>query len=118
MIFHPWVNRKTLNSLYSASDIGVWPGLSSVSIVDAASSGLPLVIARYPVETYAIENGNGFAFEIDNVEELRRYLEILIYDDKLRKEMGRKSRELVENKLNWKSITTRYLKAYTLALTR
>jgi glycosyltransferase involved in cell wall biosynthesis len=116
IIFHPWVERTTLNAFYSASDIGVWPGLSSTSIVDAASSSLPLIIARYPVETYAVGNGNGFTFEIDNVEELRRYLEILIYDDKLRKKMCRKSRELVEQKLNWKAITMRYLEAYTLAL--
>jgi len=112
VIFHPWVDRKILNSFYSASDIGVWPGLSSISIVDAASSGLPLIISRYPVETYAVENGNGFTFEIDNVKELRKYLEILICNDKLRKEMGRRSRELVERKLNWRTITIEYLKAY------
>lgn len=116
VIFHPWVDRKTLNSFYSASDIGVWPGLSSTSIIDAASNSLPLIIARYPVESYAVVNGNGFMFEIDNVKELRKYLEILIYNDKLRKEMGLRSRELVERKLNWKTITLLYLDAYTSVL--
>jgi glycosyltransferase involved in cell wall biosynthesis len=112
VIFHPWVDRTMLNSLYSASDIGVWPGLSSISIVEAASSGLPLIIARYPVEIYAVENGNGFTFKIDDVNELRKCLEILIYDEKLRREMGYKSRKLVEEKLNWKTITLKYLEAY------
>ena len=112
VIFHPWVNSAALPSFYSASDIGVWSGLSSISIVDAASTGLPLIIARYPVETFAIENGNGFAFEIGNVGELHKYLELLIYDSKLREEMGRKSRLLVEQKLNWKKITMQYLNAY------
>jgi len=112
VIFHPWVERTMLNSFYSASDIGVWPGLSSTSIVDAASSGLPLIIARYPVEIYAVENGNGFTFKIDDVNELRKCLEILIYDEKLRREMGYKSRKLVEEKLNWKTITLKYLEAY------
>lgn len=116
VIFYPWVNSAALPSFYSASDIGVWPGLSSISIVDAASTGLPLIIARCPVETFTIENGNGFTFEIGNVEELRRCLEILIYDDKLRKEMGHKSRLLVEQKLNWKAITMQYLNAYNYAL--
>lgn len=111
IIFHPWVERTMLNSFYSASDIGVWPGLSSISIVEAASSGLPLVIARYPVETYAVENGNGFTFKIDDVNGLRRCLEILIYDEKLRREMGCKSRKLVEEKLNWKIIALKYLDA-------
>lgn len=116
VVFHPWVTVAALPSFYSASDIGVWPGLSSISIVDAASTGLPLIIARCPVETYAIENGNGFAFEIGNVDELRKYLKVLIYDSKTRKEMGHKSRLLVEQKLNWKGITVQYLNAYNYAL--
>jgi len=118
IIFHPWVERTVLSSFYSASDISVWPGLSSTSIVDAASNGLPLIIARYPVETYTVENGNGFTFEINNVKELRKYLKILIYDDELRRNMGRKSRKLVEQKLNWKTITMQYLEAYTSTLPR
>lgn len=112
VIFHPWIDKTLLPSFYSASDIGVWPGLSSTSIVDAASTGLPLIISRCPVETFAIDNENGFAFEIGNVQELQRYLEILIRDEKLRKEMGRKSRLLVEQSLNWESITSKYMTAY------
>jgi glycosyltransferase involved in cell wall biosynthesis len=116
VIFHPWIHKNSIPSFYSASDIGVWPGLSSVSIVDAASTGLPLVIARYPVDTFAIENGNGFAFEIGNVEELGTFLKVLIYDSGLRKEMGQKSRLLVEEKLNWRAITQRYIDIYTNVL--
>jgi glycosyltransferase involved in cell wall biosynthesis len=112
VIFQSWVDAKEIPAFYSASDIAVWPGLSSISIVDAASTGLPLVIARYPVETFAIENGNGFAFEIGNVGELRNFLEILIHNEKLRKEMGNKSRLLVEQKLNWTHIALQYLESY------
>jgi glycosyltransferase involved in cell wall biosynthesis len=115
VLFHPWVNSATLPFFYSASDIGVWPGLSSISIVDAASTGLPLIIARCPVEIFAIENGNGFAFEIGNAEELRSYIETLVYDERLRKLMGHKSRLLVEHKLNWTKIAHSYLNAYSLA---
>ena len=116
VVFQSWVEKTLIPSFYSASDIGVWPGLSSISIVDAASTGLPLVISRCPVETFAIENENGFSFEIGNVQELRRYLEILIRDDGLRKRMGQKSRQLVEQTLNWSSITGKYLTAYTSTL--
>jgi glycosyltransferase involved in cell wall biosynthesis len=112
VIFHPWVNRTMISTFYSASDIGTWPGLSSISIIDAVSTGLPVVIARYPVEIFAIENENGFAFEIDNVEELRKCLEILVRDDKLRKEMGCRSRLLVEQRLSWNKIVEEYLRVY------
>ena len=113
VIFHPWVHRTFLYAFYSAGDIAVWPGSSSISIVEAASVGLPVIIERSPVEIYAIEYGNGFAFKRGDINELRKYLEILIHDGKLREEMGLKSRLLVEHKLNWRAITLQYLDAYT-----
>ena len=116
VFFHQWVHRTRLPAFYSASDIAVWPGSSSISIVEAASVGLPVVIARSPVEIYAIENGNGFAFERGNISELRNFLETLIYDDTLRGEMDRRSRLLVEQKLNWNSIAEQYLNVYNSVL--
>ena len=113
VIFHPWVHRTMLPDFYSASDIAVWPGLSSISIIEAASIGLPLIIEASPIEIYGIEYGNGFTFEPGNVEELRKYLVILIYNDKLRRDMGTKSSLLVKEKLNWASITTSYLDTYS-----
>jgi len=115
IIFHSWVHRLKLPALYSASDIAVWPGLSSISIVEAASTGLPVIIEKASVEKYAIENSNGFEFERGNIVQLREYLELLIYNEALRKEMGRKSRILIERKLNWKTITKKYLDAYIYA---
>jgi glycosyltransferase involved in cell wall biosynthesis len=118
VIFYPWVTKDNIPSLYSASDVGVWPGLSSISIVDAASTGLPLIIARYPVESFAIKNGNGLSFEIGNVEELSKCIKTLFYDEKVRKSMGQKSRLLVEDELNWAKISRNYFDAYSFAVNR
>ena len=116
VIFHPWVHRTKLSDFYSASDIAVWPGGPSISIVEAASVGLPIIVKRSPITRYAIVYGNGFAFKHGKINEIRKYLEVLIYDDKLRREMGRKSRLLVEQKLNWKSIAIQYLNVYARIL--
>ena len=116
IIFHPWVHRTLLPDFYSASDIAVWPGLSSISIIEAASVGLPLIIEKSPVEIYGLEYGNGFTFEPSNIEDLRKYLQILIYNEEIRKHMGKKSRLLVKQKLNWKSLSLQYLSAYKSAL--
>lgn len=116
VIFQPWVRRNQLPDFYSASDIAVWPGLSSISIVDAAAVSLPLVVANSPVEIFAVENHNGFVFELGDVEELTICLKRLIDSEALRKEMGSRSRFLVETKLNWRSISQQYLTAYTYAL--
>jgi len=115
-IFHPWVHRTRLPDFYSASDIAVWPGVSSISIVEAASIGLPVIMTKSPIETYAMEYENGFAFERGNINELREYLKILIHNEETRKDMGRRSRLLVERRLNWRSITVQYLNAYKHAL--
>jgi glycosyltransferase involved in cell wall biosynthesis len=110
--FRPWANREELCKLYSASDVAVWPGLSSISIIDAASVGLPLIIANVPVESYAVSNKNGFTFEVGNVNDLQANLQVLIDNEKLRKKMSLRSRYLVENQLNWKFVATKYYDAY------
>ena len=101
-----------LPDYYNASDIAVWPGLSSISIIEAASTGLPLIISNYPIETYSIEYRNGYSFEIGNEVQLRNLLAILIYNNNKRDEMGTKSRKLVEDKLNWSNIADLYVESY------
>jgi glycosyltransferase involved in cell wall biosynthesis len=115
MIIYPPFPLEYLPKLFSASDIAVWPGLSSISIIEAASVGLPIVIERSPVEVYGVEE-NGFTFSPGNIEDLRKCLKILIENSKLRKEMGIKSRMLVENKLNWEIISRRYEDIYLKCL--
>lgn len=113
VIFHPWVHRTRLRDIYSASDIAVWPGGPSISIVEAASVGLPVIIKRSAITKYALQYQNGFTFEQGKIAQLRDYLRILIQNEKMRKDMGCRSRSLVEQKLNWRSITIQYLDAYS-----
>jgi 1,2-diacylglycerol 3-alpha-glucosyltransferase len=112
VVFHNWVPRTRLPDFYNASDIAVWPGSVSISIIEAASTGLPLIVKHSTITKNVISNGNGLTYEPDNIEKLRQRLEELLTDKDLRKAMGKKSRLLVEKKLNWKSITSQYLKAY------
>ncbi len=116
VIFHPLVHRTDLPNFYSAGDIAVWPGTPSISIIEAASNSLPLIIQKNPVSIYKVEYGNGFVYKKGDVDELSGYLEILINDAKLRQEMGKRSRLLVEKKLNWDNIAQLYLNAYKGAL--
>ena len=112
VIFHPSVHRTRLPDIYSASDIAVWPGGPSISIVEAASVGLPIIIKRSAITKYTLQHDNGFTFKQGNISELREYLRILIHNEKMRKDMGRRSRSLVEQKLNWRSVALQYLNAY------
>jgi len=115
MVFHSSVHRTKLPEYYSASDIGVWPGSPSISILEAMSSGLPVVIRRSFVSNCELEYGNGFSFDHSDLSALISCLHRLISDEELRAEMGKRSRALVEDKLNWRKIAITYLGLYKMA---
>lgn len=111
--FHPFVARDELAALYNASDIAVWPGTHSISMVDAVSVGLPLVMTpKFPAWTSLIRNGNGLAFRAGELDDLVAALEPLVACERLRLEMGKKSRALARRELDWASIGKTYLDAY------
>lgn len=65
-----------LGGLYRASDIGVWPTQESMSMLDAAACGIPIVVNNtiHAVERIA---GNGLVYELGNPEDLARVLQSL-----------------------------------------
>jgi glycosyltransferase involved in cell wall biosynthesis len=115
----PPVSRTALSSYYNASDIAVWPGGPAISMIDAMATGLPLVVCKYHKlredsrdTTHLIEYNNGLSFIRGNALELASCIEKLSIKDSLRRKMGDRSRELVEDKLNWETIASQYLTAY------
>jgi glycosyltransferase involved in cell wall biosynthesis len=122
MILRPAVPRTELPVFYSAADVGVWPGIPSNSIIEAMSSSLPIIIVDYSSRRHEydtsgfLENENGLSFAEGNADELSFAVQKLADDDELRRRMGRRGRELVEKKLNWKTISAMTTDAYERAL--
>jgi len=119
VIFHPTVDRNDLPKYFNAADFGVWPGSPSISIIEAMSAGLPVVIAGYPNPrddaydtTNLLKYRNGLSFSRGSVSQLTSCIEKLMCDVNLRKEMGRRSRKYVEKELDWRMIASRYLELY------
>ena len=112
VMFHNSVHRTALPIFYSAADFAIWPGHHSVSILEAMSTGLPVIIARSKWTNHLLEYKNGFDYEEGNIEALRPYIQTLLENGDLRREMGRKSRKLVEKKLNWNNLTKKYVEVY------
>lgn len=115
----PPVPRTALSSYYNAADVAVWPGGPAISMIDAMATGLPIIICRYHAlredycdTTHLIEYNNGLSFIRGNFIELASCIEKSSSDERLRKEMGRMSRKLVEDKLNWETIMNQYLHVY------
>jgi glycosyltransferase involved in cell wall biosynthesis len=101
-----------LPSFYSSADFAIWPGHNSVSIVEAMSTGLPVIIPESKWIDHLLKYENGFSYPEGDVAELRKRICILLNNVELRREMGRRSRELVEKELNWNTIAEQYLNAY------
>ena len=114
VIFHHAVHRTELPSFYSAADFAVWPGSPSISIIEAMSTSLPVIIARSKWTNHLLEYGNGFDFSEGDVEALRACIQSLLENDDLRQKMGETSRKIVEEKLNWNNIARQYIEAYRL----
>ena len=115
ILFLPFQNKSMLPYYYNAADIGVWPGQDSITIVEAIATGLPVIIPFSYRNIHYIENGNGFHFTKGSWKELMICLDRFTYDEKLRKKMKLKSRELAEKKLGGNVITEQTIDYYKKA---
>jgi glycosyltransferase involved in cell wall biosynthesis len=98
-----------LYKYYSASDLAVWPLQESLAMNDAAACSLPFIANSTMGDKSRISNNNAFLYEIDNVKDLKKKIEILIKDKPLRIKMGKNGRQLMIEKLSWKKIAKRYI---------
>ncbi len=104
--------NEELPAVYSAADIGVWPGDASITYLECASCGVPLVLPDCEYSRCAMTNDNGLYFERGNAEALADALGALVADDDRRSEMGRNSRELIEKELNWDALAGQTIAIY------
>jgi glycosyltransferase involved in cell wall biosynthesis len=99
-----------LADYYRASDVGVWPKQESMSMLDAASSGLPLIVTDHIGELNRVE-GNGYVYEEGSIDDLVKKL--LYFSDKvLRDNMGRNGSHKMRENYSWINVATNIEKYY------
>jgi glycosyltransferase involved in cell wall biosynthesis len=106
----PWLPRNKLMELMSRCSVFVLPSFFEVCpvvVLEAMASAKP-VVARANMGTIdtIIHGKNGFLYSSDG--ELRKYLEILLSDDNLRKKIGRNARRTIEQEYTFSRIANRY----------
>lgn len=116
VLFHPAVHRTELPSFYSAADFAIWPGHHSISIIEAMSTGLPIIIPQSEWMDHLLKFENGFSYAEGDVAGLRKCIHVLLDNVELRREMGKRSRKLVEKELSWNNIAEEYLRIYNSLL--
>jgi phosphatidylinositol alpha 1,6-mannosyltransferase len=97
--FLGFIPDKDLASLYRLADVFAIPSeaeLQSLATMEAMACGLPVVAAdAYALPELVHHNINGFLFQRGNSDELAQYLDVLVTDMELRRQMGLQSLDII-----------------------
>jgi glycosyltransferase involved in cell wall biosynthesis len=114
-VLRDFVPARELPRFYRAADIGVWPKYESMSMLDAAACGLPIVVNHTVLATERF-NGNGLTYQLGDVASLVETL-LRLGDGNLRRTLGEFGAAKVATKFSWISIAKRRLGDYETVLT-
>jgi 1,2-diacylglycerol 3-alpha-glucosyltransferase len=97
--FLGYIHDADLAPLYRLADVFAIPSeaeLQSLTTMEAMACGLPVVAAdAYALPELVHHQVNGFLFQRGNSGEMAQYLDTLVEDAALRKQMGAKSLEII-----------------------
>lgn len=113
-IVHPFVPFQELPAIFRAVDIGVWPRQESISMLDAAACGIPIVISDKVLAVERVQ-GNGLTYNEDDPVDLMRALQVLRDIDR-RKHLGSIGAAKIEREYSWVAIARRRITDYEAAL--
>jgi glycosyltransferase involved in cell wall biosynthesis len=111
---HPFVPVTELSNFYRAADIGVWPAQESMSMLDAAACGLPIVVNDTMSAPERIE-GNGLYYRLNDLADLIQILQRL-HDPVLRRTLGSCGAQKIVRDFSWASVAERRIRGYEIAL--
>ncbi|MEM0085039.1 MAG: glycosyltransferase family 4 protein [Candidatus Methanomethylicia archaeon] len=106
-IFVDGVPNSQLYKYYSVADVGVWPLQCSMTMLEAAACGLPIIISDKSGALERISKGNGVSYKQGDVNDLERKM-LLLLDSELRDRMREKAYEYVKS-IDWKTIADKFL---------
>ena len=118
MTFTDFLDWDDYPNIYGVADLFAIPSeaeLQSIVTLEAVASGLPVVVVNKGALPELASSGNGFIFESQNSKDMASKIVKILSDDKLRKEMSKKSLELVK-KHTMQSVAKQYIKAYENAI--
>jgi glycosyltransferase involved in cell wall biosynthesis len=103
------VENDTLPQYYNAADVGVWPGNSSITIMEAMACHLPVILPKWYGTQYLDKSGGVARFIRGNSQELSKILMKIINNSDLRKNMGRRNEMYARKALDWFIISNQIL---------
>jgi glycosyltransferase involved in cell wall biosynthesis len=107
-ILHNAVPNKDLFKLYSTADVAVWPMEASLSMMEAMSCELPVIISDNSEVKKRVQHDNGFTYTYKNPDSLAEKMELLLNPQK-RADMGANGRRYIKEHLSWKVISGQFI---------
>ncbi len=111
--FMGWLDYEELPHVYSEIDIcvvpSIWDEPFGLVALEAMAMGKPVIASNIGgLKTTIIHGETGFLFPPNNDEILMNYLDQLLTNGTLRKEMGNKAQQYVFNNYTWDKIVKNY----------
>lgn len=106
--------------VFSIADVFALPAeseLQNIPTLEAAASGLPVIVADKGAPHELASNNNGFVFKHQDSKQLAEYLIKVLKDEKLNKKMGKNSIELAE-KHSFQNVVIEYERLYNMVLNK
>lgn len=108
-----FVDNSELGAYYNLADVGVWPGTSSISVIEALGTELPLVLPKGNNDYKVVFDVNAaIDFEKNNVHSLAASLNDLAQSPEIRLKLSNNARILVKEKLSWKKVAEQSIALY------
>jgi glycosyltransferase involved in cell wall biosynthesis len=113
IIFTGHQTGETLAQCFIASDIFVLPGAGGLAIHQAMSYGKPVIVTfgDGTEKDLVKQDINGFIVEENNVDSLRKKINILLSEKELRDQMGKQSISIIRNEMNINSMVQSFHRA-------
>ena len=107
-IWHDMVPNKELYRYYSAADVAVWPAGASISMLEGMACNLPIIVSDSPNINEMTYVGNQLTYQRYDPSELAQQMQKLL-EPQFRREMGARSRKMIEESLNWRVIARQFI---------
>ena len=105
--FLPLVRISKLMEIFNLADICVYPGESSLSCLEAAACGRPVIVTDLPAGKSRAAAGLVQCYRTGNVSDLRQQLRELLADSEARRRMGERALAAVLKNLSYDLVASR-----------
>lgn len=108
-----FVKNEDLPMYFNIADVGVWPGVHTISVIEALGTELPIIIPEKDLAYKMFLDANAaVGFNHKNSSSLAEALNILINSPDIRSILSNNARKIVDESLSWEKVAEKSIHIY------